>query len=160
MISVVRFKSLYDISISQDVSWDNVPIADWTAVECNIAIMCACLPTLKPLLSRFLPFLIQSRSGGTDSAHEMSQHHSFGRITKNRTDKHAVLTEARGQGFGIGRVGLFPAPAKTISRPSQRKMSAEDSPSDVEEGRIKVITVVEQEVGDESENSSQRKLVW
>ncbi len=160
MISIVRFKSLYDISISQDVSWDNVPIADWTAVECNIGIMCACLPTLKPLLSRFLPFLMHSGPGGSDSANELSQHQPFGRSTKTRTDKHAVLTAASGPGFAMGRMGLFPAPAKTVPRPSQRKLSDDDSPSDIEEGRIKVITVVEQEVGDESENSSQRKLVW
>jgi hypothetical protein len=70
LISIVRFKSLYEISVSTDVSWDNVPIADWTAVECNIGIMCACLPTLKPLLSRFLPVLMHSNSNNhSDPTH-------------------------------------------------------------------------------------------
>jgi hypothetical protein len=137
VISIVRFKSLYGISVSQDVSRDDVPIADWTAVECNIGIMCACLPTLKPLLSRFLPFLVHSGPGGSDSAQELSQHQNFGRSTKSRTDKHAILTEARGPGFAMGRIGLFPAPAKTFSQPTQRKISDDDSPSDIERAALR-----------------------
>jgi hypothetical protein len=67
-------------------------------------------------------------------------------------DKHVVLTGATGLGFAMGRMGLFPAPARTLPRqPPQRKLSGDDSPSDIGEGRIKVITVVEQDVGDESE---------
>jgi hypothetical protein len=158
VISIVRFKSLYDISISQDVSWDNVPIADWTADECNIGIMCVCLPTLKPLPSVLvLPHALRPRR--LRQRTELLQHQSFGRSTKSRTDKHAIFTEARRPGFAIGRIGLFPAPAKTLSRPTQRKIGDDNSLSDIEEGHIKVNTVVEQEVGDESENISQRKLV-
>jgi hypothetical protein len=128
--------------------------------------MCACLPTLKPLLSRFLSFLMHSGPHGSDNPTDMSQqnlhgHHFWGRSTKShhgRTDKHHILTEASGPGFAMGRPGLFP-PAKVIPK-QPWKMSRDESPSDIEEGRIKVITVVEQEVGDESENSSQRNLVW
>jgi hypothetical protein len=161
VISIVRFKSLYDISVSQDVSWDNIPIADWTAVECNIGIMCACLLTLKPLLSRFLPFLMHSGPHGPDNTvNDMLQqgHGPLGRVTNSRGDKHHILTEASGPGIVMWRLGLFP-PSKVVTKP-QWKMSGDDSPSDIEEGRIKVITVVEQEVGNESENSSQRNLVW
>lgn len=147
------------ISVSQDVSWDNVPIADWTAVECNIGIMCACLPTLKPLLSRFMPFLMHSGAGGGSNytSNHISKGQQLNAVTNGR-DKHIVLTEARGPGFAMGRLGLFP-PQKALTRP-QRNMNDDESPSDIEEGRIKVITVVEQEVGDESENGSQRNLVW
>lgn len=160
VISIISSKSLYDIWVSQDVPWDNVPIADWTAVECNIGIMCACLLTLKPLLSRLLPFLMHSGPHGPDNpTNDMSQqgHSHYGRSTESRGDKHHILTEASGPGFATGRLGLFP-PSKVVTKP-QRKMSY-DSPSDIEEGRIKVTTVVEQEVGDESENSSQQNLVW
>jgi fucose permease len=41
----------------------------WSAVEVNIGIICACIPTLKPLIKRILPSMItdRSRSGsGTD----------------------------------------------------------------------------------------------
>ena len=58
--SIIRLRALYVISVSEDVTWDNVPIAEWTAVESNIGIMCACLPTLKPLLLRVFPRLVYS----------------------------------------------------------------------------------------------------
>lgn len=35
----------------------------WSAVEVNVGIVCACVPTLKPLISRILPTLIYSNHG-------------------------------------------------------------------------------------------------
>jgi fucose permease len=35
----------------------------WSAVEVNVGIICACVPTLKPLISRILPNLIYSNHG-------------------------------------------------------------------------------------------------
>ena len=43
-----------------------VQIAIWSGLECNIAIICACIPALRPMLHRFMPGLINSsaaRSG-------------------------------------------------------------------------------------------------
>lgn len=43
-----------------------VQIAIWSGLECNIAIICACIPALRPLLGRLMPGLINStgtRSG-------------------------------------------------------------------------------------------------
>lgn len=52
-----------------DVPFDYVPIATWTAIETNSAIVVACLMTLKPFLSRHLPMLLGS-SGPGDSSGE------------------------------------------------------------------------------------------
>jgi fucose permease len=41
----------------------------WSAVEVNVGIICACIPTLKPLIKRILPSMITDRtktSSGTD----------------------------------------------------------------------------------------------
>lgn len=46
---------------------DNVAAASWSAVECNVGIICACLPTLRPLISRMMPRLLSTLSG-TDTA--------------------------------------------------------------------------------------------
>jgi hypothetical protein len=114
-----------------------------------------CLPAYPEAGSQpVLAFLIHSGPGGSDSAQELSQRQNFSRSTKSRTDKHTYFTEARRPGFAMGCIGLFLAPAKTLSWPTQRKMGDNNSPSGIEEGHIKIITVVEQEVGDESENSS------
>jgi hypothetical protein len=39
-----------------------VPIAIWTIVEVNIAIVCACLVTIKPLIIKLLPKLLLDRN--------------------------------------------------------------------------------------------------
>lgn len=46
-----------------------VDIAIWSGLECNIAIMCACVPALKPLFSRAFPSFIASlRASSTHPA--------------------------------------------------------------------------------------------
>lgn len=46
---------------------DNVGAATWSAVECNVAIICASLPSLRPLLSRLLPRLFSHLSSAQKS---------------------------------------------------------------------------------------------
>ena len=41
-----------------------VVIAIWTMLEVNIAVICACLTTIKPLLSRMFPCLFMPRDLG------------------------------------------------------------------------------------------------
>ncbi|CAI7669553.1 unnamed protein product [Penicillium pancosmium] len=61
--SIVRLVSLKKISDSLDPTYDNVGAASWSAIECNTGIICACLPTLKPLISKIIPGLISTLSG-------------------------------------------------------------------------------------------------
>ena len=42
-----------------DFSWYASLSFVWSAIEVNIGIMCACVPGLKPLVSRFLPYLLR-----------------------------------------------------------------------------------------------------
>ncbi|KAL3452017.1 hypothetical protein BJX65DRAFT_320778 [Aspergillus insuetus] len=53
--SILRLSSLRTVAKSNDTSWSNVAAAYWTAAECNVAIICACLPFLRPLISRIFP---------------------------------------------------------------------------------------------------------
>lgn len=55
LISILRLYSLYVIADSPDVTWDNVEAATWSSGELNAAIICACLPTLKPIIGRLYP---------------------------------------------------------------------------------------------------------
>lgn len=63
IMSILRLHSLYVIANSTDVTWDNVGAATWSAVELNTAIVCACLPTLKPLINIIAPRLLGSTNG-------------------------------------------------------------------------------------------------
>ena len=57
VISILRLRSLYLVSVSTDVTWDNVGAATWSTVEVNVSIICACLPALKPLIRWVFPRL-------------------------------------------------------------------------------------------------------
>lgn len=57
---------------TQDISWYASLSFMWSAVEVNVGIMCACVPGLKPLVSRYMPNILRdvargpSFSRGTD----------------------------------------------------------------------------------------------
>lgn len=58
-ISVIRIQYL---KLSDDVTWDNVASSCWSVGELCSGITCACLPTLRPLVSRCIPSM-RSQSG-------------------------------------------------------------------------------------------------
>ena len=47
---------------SADVTWNSSQSFIWSSVEPNIGIVCACLPTLRPLMRRSLPNWFASSS--------------------------------------------------------------------------------------------------
>ncbi|KAI9372901.1 hypothetical protein BJX61DRAFT_542266 [Aspergillus egyptiacus] len=53
--SILRLQSLLVISDSHDPTYDNVGAATWSAVECNVAIICACLPATRAFISKLVP---------------------------------------------------------------------------------------------------------
>ncbi|KAJ5042794.1 uncharacterized protein L3040_004187 [Drepanopeziza brunnea f. sp. 'multigermtubi'] len=60
--SVIRLKSLHEISASTDTTLDGVNAGIWSGIEINVAIACASLPSIKPLISRVAPRLFSTRS--------------------------------------------------------------------------------------------------
>jgi fucose permease len=50
-----------------DVSWYASLSYMWSAVEVNVGIMCGCVPGLKPLVSRFMPYVIRDVAEQTQS---------------------------------------------------------------------------------------------
>jgi len=51
-----------------DVTWDVAALAMWSAIELNVAIVCACLMVMKPMISRLFPGLF-SRGLGDENHH-------------------------------------------------------------------------------------------
>ncbi|KAF1952225.1 hypothetical protein CC80DRAFT_552648 [Byssothecium circinans] len=49
--SIVRFHYLVVVNNSQDPSYDSLPISTWSVIEINVGIVCATMPTLRPLFS-------------------------------------------------------------------------------------------------------------
>lgn len=74
IISIIRIKFL---SITEDITWNNVEAAAWSVTELCSGTICASLPTLRPLVSRHFPsFSSHSRSYAIheDSRAQMNSH--------------------------------------------------------------------------------------
>jgi len=46
---------------TSDPSWAGTDAAVWSMIEVHTAILCSSLPTLRPLIKRFIPSLLSSR---------------------------------------------------------------------------------------------------
>ena len=162
--SVIRLHSIYIVSISKDVSWDNVGAATWSSVETNVGIICACLPTLKALLARIFPRLLYSAgyvsNAQPQSGLAWSRRKSRGDVRENvmpHVRSHATaakdayimsgLSGSKGGGGG-GSGGGGSGGDDDVKDPHHA------------EGRIKVVTVLAQSVESKSDSESQRGLVW
>ncbi|KAH7420176.1 MFS transporter-like protein [Cadophora sp. MPI-SDFR-AT-0126] len=55
-----------------DFAWTASTSLMWSAVEVNVGIICACIPTLKPLVKRILPSMITDRSRSGSGSNEKS----------------------------------------------------------------------------------------
>ncbi|KAH8844263.1 hypothetical protein MCOR02_009051 [Pyricularia oryzae] len=56
-ISVIRLRYLV---VAEDVTWDNTVPSIWSTTEVTIGLLCACLPTLRPLVGRLFPKLVST----------------------------------------------------------------------------------------------------
>jgi hypothetical protein len=51
----------------------------WSAIEVNVGIICACIPTLKPLISHLSPQLLLGKADSTEKTSISTQLPSSGR---------------------------------------------------------------------------------
>jgi hypothetical protein len=65
LLRTLEFIKVMIINPAVDTSREGVVIAIWTMFEVNMAVVCACLTTIKPVLARFFPRLL-SPTPGTD----------------------------------------------------------------------------------------------
>ncbi|TAQ83483.1 hypothetical protein B7494_g8190 [Chlorociboria aeruginascens] len=60
LVGIIRLQSIYAASSSTDLTYTNVSSAMWSSIELNIGIVCACIPTIRPVLGIWFPRLISS----------------------------------------------------------------------------------------------------
>ena len=152
LISVLRLSSLYAISVSTDVSWDNPLAAIWSSCEVNVGILCSCLPTLKGCVTRYFPRLFNS-SGGSRPTGEFGGLELSGRGRKNQASCtiSAARAEEKPSSMG-GRMARMKSRLGRGEKDLEEGSSTEDSesyygrltPTDRSHG-IRVTTLVEQE---------------
>lgn len=70
IVSFVRLSILIAVkgSTDPDFTYSPTDLTYWTAIEVHTAIVVACTMTLKPLVTRFFPNLLNPRRSGADSS--------------------------------------------------------------------------------------------
>lgn len=68
LVSILRLESLVRFSKSTNTTYDNAPAIYWSVLECDIAIVCACMPALRIVLGAALPKYFGSNFNSTSGA--------------------------------------------------------------------------------------------
>jgi hypothetical protein len=96
VVSILRLRALVVLAQHpHDSTYYSAPTAYWSAIETNLAIVCASLPALKPLVVRIIPAFSTRRgssSRGFSSTSASSNSHrlyKFGRKDRQRIDDQA-----------------------------------------------------------------------
>ncbi|TID25383.1 gb [Venturia nashicola] len=55
ILTVLRLSSLSNLATTTDISWALQPVGIWTNLESTVAVICASLPALRPLIARAFP---------------------------------------------------------------------------------------------------------
>ncbi|EAW10126.1 putative MFS monosaccharide transporter [Aspergillus clavatus NRRL 1] len=63
----------YQSAAGDDFSWYASLSFMWSVIEVNVSVMCACVPSLKPLVARLIPKLIRDTDDNTQNTAEMNQ---------------------------------------------------------------------------------------
>lgn len=82
VVSILRLQSLISFANSVNPTWDNWDVANWSTIEINVGIMCACMPVLRLILVRLFPRLLGSTAAqyygryGKNSSHNNNNNRS------------------------------------------------------------------------------------
>ncbi|KAI9843053.1 MAG: hypothetical protein M1838_002885 [Thelocarpon superellum] len=128
-ISLYRLQSIFSVSNSPNVTESNVVAAIMSTVESHVAIICASLPALRPLVSKLIPGA--SMGGSNGGSHSATRH-------SRAVGAHHIRYSGAGMPGGWSAYPLGSVQAKS---------DAVHFDHEVEEGRIKVVTVMAQETG-------------
>ena len=123
-ISLLRIKYL---KLSEDATWDNAESSSWSIAELSSGITCACLPTLRPFLSRHFPAL-GSRLDTAPTTHGYHRQGDGPRSSKSAAGD-VELAGGRTSDSAGSRDGLYrsvtPASSKDVHYGFTRENSAE-----------------------------------
>ncbi|KAF2636236.1 hypothetical protein P280DRAFT_409992 [Massarina eburnea CBS 473.64] len=72
-MSIVRLQSLITFAKSQNPTWDQAGVSQWSTIEINVGIVCACMPALRKILVRLFPSVL-----GTTSTAESKYYVKYG----------------------------------------------------------------------------------
>ncbi|KAJ5415564.1 hypothetical protein N7465_004259 [Penicillium sp. CMV-2018d] len=93
LVSILRLNSLIHFASTTNLTWDYVSVGYWSTIECDVGVICACLPAIRSLLRRVSPRFF----GDTEPA----------------KSSYAMNSNSRGNGSQFAGI---PAPSKSADR--------------------------------------------
>jgi hypothetical protein len=114
IVSILRVHSLTVLARKeQDAMFYSAPPVYWAAIEMNLAIVCACVPALKPLVVRVVPAFASRRSGNDSNQQSAfskdSKFPRFFRRLDSSSATRALDIEQGSQGTELGAITALPA---------------------------------------------------
>jgi hypothetical protein len=98
VISILRLQSLAQFANSENPTWDNFSVAQWSTIELNVGIICACMPSLRVLLVYLFPKVLGS-SNALNKGYYV--HNSQSRVVGNTSisrSQHVSITNPSNKG--------------------------------------------------------------
>ncbi|KAJ5782854.1 hypothetical protein N7457_004628 [Penicillium paradoxum] len=164
--SILRLSSLRQVATSTDTSRtysvpiredqqltaepdDNVAASYWTAAECNVAIICSCLPFLRPIISRIFPKLFVASSynhyNGTGTKAQATNFTG----TRTMTRHTQLFTQNHDKDYDLYWINVKPGPGNKSGNHSNHSSL----------GGIEVTTEMTIMQETKKESTSERRLV-
>ncbi|PSR80164.1 hypothetical protein BD289DRAFT_441274 [Coniella lustricola] len=99
IISIVRLRTLITFSNSTNVTWDNLELSQWSDIEINVGVICACMPTLRLILVKAFPVLGGShRSAGGRYGYGYGSSGAGGRYANTNNNNNSRSMRSQGGG--------------------------------------------------------------
>lgn len=68
IVSMIRLRFLVVFARGNNPTWDQANVINWSNIEINVGIICACLPTIRVMLTRAFPKALETARGGSHSS--------------------------------------------------------------------------------------------
>ncbi|KAF1842706.1 uncharacterized protein K460DRAFT_314232 [Cucurbitaria berberidis CBS 394.84] len=69
VVSILRLRSLVHFATSTNATWDQTDVVNWSNIEVNVGIICACMPALRVILVRCFPRVFGTTKGTSQPYH-------------------------------------------------------------------------------------------
>ena len=94
---MIRLRFLVLFAKGNNPTWDQASVVDWSNIEINVGIMCTCLPTVRALLTRAFPKVLETTRGSSQSSSGEGFAHKMQRLEESSltNKKFALLSRDR-----------------------------------------------------------------
>ncbi|KAH7317548.1 integral membrane protein [Rhexocercosporidium sp. MPI-PUGE-AT-0058] len=75
--SVIRFTVFFKTDAFTDRTWESVPLVGWSVVEAGMYLIAACLPLLRPILTKHAPKWLKNKISSTFKTYSNSRSHDL-----------------------------------------------------------------------------------